>query len=120
MSNTTALGKERGAGRVKKKRSLPTRGASIVEVVGSMRRDKDVDRLILDASARAGISEEAEGTGQSEANKPSIPPLDEVHRMSAEELRAALAGAERNLKDAALGLEDARVSYEDALSAVVA
>ncbi len=47
--------------------------------------------------------------------------LEEMHCMSAAELRAALPDTERNqTAAAAAGLEDARVRHEDALSTVVA
>jgi hypothetical protein len=46
--------------------------------------------------------------------------LEEMHCMSAAELRAALPDTERNQTAAAAELEDARVRHEDALSTVVA
>jgi hypothetical protein len=46
--------------------------------------------------------------------------LEEMHCMSAAELRAALPDTERNQTAAAAELEDARVRHEDALSTMVA
>ncbi len=62
----------------------------------------------------------AEREGEQASTQPQVAGFDEVHDMTAEEVRAALPGAEEDLEALEAALADARVRYHEALGYVEA